>query len=119
MVEVRRYQRLDGAVPLTDWLAGLRDRRVRAKLEIRFRRVSLGIFGDIKPVGEDVPAEPAPEQPEITEAQKSAIMAAVDAFVATIKTSCGRLPRIMTAIFSGSSIPIQRINSGMKAEAGR
>ena len=54
MVEVRRYQRLDGAVPLTDWLAGLRDRRVRAKLEIRFRRVSLGIFGDIKPVGEGV-----------------------------------------------------------------
>lgn len=54
MVEVRRYQRVDGAVPLTDWLAGLRDVRARAKLEIRFRRVSLGILGDIKPVGEGV-----------------------------------------------------------------
>jgi putative addiction module killer protein len=54
MVEVRRYQRADGAVPLTDWLADLRDVRARAKLEIRFRRVSLGIFGDIKPVGEGV-----------------------------------------------------------------
>ncbi|TAJ61837.1 type II toxin-antitoxin system RelE/ParE family toxin [Variovorax sp.] len=54
MVEVRRYQRVDGAVPLTDWLADLRDVRARAKLEIRFRRVSLGIFGDIKPVGEGV-----------------------------------------------------------------
>lgn len=54
MIEVRRYQRLDGEVPLTDWLAGMRDARARAKLEIRFRRVSLGIFGDIKPVGEGV-----------------------------------------------------------------
>ncbi|EOU1352871.1 MULTISPECIES: type II toxin-antitoxin system RelE/ParE family toxin [Gammaproteobacteria] len=54
MIDVRRYQRADGAVPLTEWLADLRDARARAKLEIRFRRVSLGIFGDIKPVGEGV-----------------------------------------------------------------
>ncbi len=54
MIEIRRYQRVDGAVPLTDWLADLRDAGARAKLEIRFRRVSLGILGDIKPVGEGV-----------------------------------------------------------------
>lgn len=54
MMEVRRYQRADGVVPLTDWLAGLRDARARAKLEIRFRRVSMGINGDIKSVGEGV-----------------------------------------------------------------
>ena len=54
MIEIRRYQRVDGAVPLTDWLVDLRDARARAKLEIRFRRVSLGILGDIKPVGEGV-----------------------------------------------------------------
>lgn len=54
MIDVRRYQRVNGAVPLTEWLADLRDARARAKLEIRFRRVSLGIFGDIKPVGEGV-----------------------------------------------------------------
>lgn len=54
MTEVWRYQRVDGTVPLTDWLAGLRDARARAKLEIRFRRVSLSIFGDIKSVGEGV-----------------------------------------------------------------
>lgn len=54
MIDIRRYQRADGAAPLTDWLADLRDARARAKLEIRFRRVSLGIFGDIKPVGEGV-----------------------------------------------------------------
>lgn len=54
MVDVRRCQRVDGAVPLTEWLADLRDARVRAKLEIRLRRVSLGLFGGIKPVGEGV-----------------------------------------------------------------
>ncbi len=54
MIEVRRYQCPDSEVPLTNWLAGLRDARSRAKLEIRFRRVSMGIFGDIKPVGEGV-----------------------------------------------------------------
>ncbi|MHB8254749.1 MAG: hypothetical protein ACYDEV_13870 [Acidiferrobacter sp.] len=54
MIEVRRYQRLDSEVPVTDWLAGMRDARARAKLEIRFRRVSMGILGDIKPVGEGV-----------------------------------------------------------------
>ena len=54
MIEVRRYQRPDSEVPVTDWLAGMRDARARAKLEIRFRRVSLGILGDIKPVGEGV-----------------------------------------------------------------
>lgn len=53
-MDVLRYQRMDGAVPLTAWLADLRDARVRAKLEIRFRRVSQGLFGDIKPVGEGI-----------------------------------------------------------------
>lgn len=54
MIEVQRYQRVDGTVPLTEWLSGLRDARARAKLEIRFRRVSMGIFGDAKSVGEGV-----------------------------------------------------------------
>jgi len=54
MIDVRRYQLANGDVPLTIWLAGLRDVRARAKLEIRFRRVSAGIFGDIKPVGAGV-----------------------------------------------------------------
>ena len=51
MIEVCRFKCVDGSVPLTDWLADLRDRRARAKLEIRFLRLSLGIFGDIKSVG--------------------------------------------------------------------
>jgi putative addiction module killer protein len=55
MVEILRYQRADGTVPVTDWLANIRDARARAKLEIRFRRVSLGLFGDIKHIGHGVP----------------------------------------------------------------
>lgn len=54
MIEVRRYQRADGAVPLTEWLSVLRDARTRAKLEMRLRRLSIGLLGDIKPVGEGV-----------------------------------------------------------------
>lgn len=54
MLEVRRYQRVDGSVPFTQWLAALRDARARSKLEIRIRRVSLGLLGDIKPVGDGV-----------------------------------------------------------------
>lgn len=54
MINMLRYQRLDGEVPLTDWLAGMRDARVRTKPQIRFRRESLGIFGDTKPVDEGV-----------------------------------------------------------------
>lgn len=53
-MELHRYQCPDGTIPLTNWLAGLRDARLRAKLEIRFRRLSTGLPGDIKPVGEGV-----------------------------------------------------------------
>ena len=38
--------------------------------------------------------------------------------VAVIRTSCGRLPRMMMATFSLSPMPIQKMNRGMKAEAG-
>jgi len=54
MIELRRYQREDGSVPLCDWLNGLRDVRARAQIEIRLRRLSIGNFGDCKPVGEGV-----------------------------------------------------------------
>jgi putative addiction module killer protein len=50
-IEVRRYQRIDGTVPLTQWLAELRDVKARASLEIRFQRVALGVLGDTRPVG--------------------------------------------------------------------
>ncbi|HMO51525.1 MAG TPA: type II toxin-antitoxin system RelE/ParE family toxin [Kiritimatiellia bacterium] len=36
------------------WFEGLRDRTARTRILIRVRRVSLGNFGDVKPVGEGV-----------------------------------------------------------------
>lgn len=54
MIEVRRYQREDGRVPVRDWLGSLRDVRARVQMEIRLRRMVTGNFGDCKPVGEGV-----------------------------------------------------------------
>jgi len=36
------------------WLIDLRDRKARAKIETRIRRLSLGNPGDVKPVGEGI-----------------------------------------------------------------
>ncbi len=36
------------------WLDGLRDRNARAHIQIRIARLSLGLTGDVKPVGEGV-----------------------------------------------------------------
>ena len=37
-----------------NWIRKLRSNRARARIQIRIRRLSLGNFGDIKPVGEGV-----------------------------------------------------------------
>jgi putative addiction module killer protein len=36
------------------WFASLRDGRARVRIEARIRRLSLGNFGDVRPVGEGV-----------------------------------------------------------------
>ena len=40
--------------PFKAWLHGLRDAKTRARLAARLRKVSLGSFGDVAPVGEGV-----------------------------------------------------------------
>ncbi len=39
-----------------DWFSKLRNRQVRARIDVRIRRLSLGNPGDVKPVGEGVTA---------------------------------------------------------------
>ena len=48
MPEVRQTE------SFASWLAGLRDDRARARINVRIRRLSLGNPGDVKPVREGV-----------------------------------------------------------------
>ena len=38
----------------SEWLSGLRDVRAVARIDIRIKRLQLGLFGDVKPVGGSV-----------------------------------------------------------------
>jgi putative addiction module killer protein len=48
MIEVRQTE------VFSKWFDSLHDRQARARINVRIRRLSLGNFGDAKPVGEGV-----------------------------------------------------------------
>jgi putative addiction module killer protein len=48
MVEVRQTREF------SNWLFKLQDRAARARIEVRIRRLGLGLAGDVKPVGEGI-----------------------------------------------------------------
>jgi putative addiction module killer protein len=48
MVEIRQTE------VYAHWFDGLTDRKARARIDVRIRRLSLGNPGDVKPVGEGV-----------------------------------------------------------------
>lgn len=52
--EIQIYVREDGVAPFSEWLAGLRDVRGRAKIRTRLDRLELGNFGDCRGVGDGV-----------------------------------------------------------------
>jgi putative addiction module killer protein len=52
--EVRLYEDGKGKCPFDAWLQGLRDAKSRALVRERVARLTLGNFGDCKPVGDDV-----------------------------------------------------------------
>lgn len=54
LVEIRRYQTAEGKVPLSEWMHGLRDGRARARIVARLDRLSVGLSGDWKNVGDGV-----------------------------------------------------------------
>jgi putative addiction module killer protein len=37
-----------------EWFESLKDKRAKARIDVRIRRVSLGNFGDVRPVGKGV-----------------------------------------------------------------
>jgi putative addiction module killer protein len=53
-MELRYYQTSDGHRHFVEWLAGLKDRQARTRIEARLARVAAGTFGDAEPVGEGV-----------------------------------------------------------------
>ena len=48
MVEVRQTE------VFARWFSKLRDRRARARIEVRIDRLAIGLAGDVKPVGQGV-----------------------------------------------------------------
>ena len=54
MIEVFRYQMVNGHEPVTEWLRSLRDKRAQAKIRIRLKRIEAGNFGDCEPVGDGI-----------------------------------------------------------------
>jgi putative addiction module killer protein len=54
VIEVRRYVARSGSDVIGDWLASLEDLKARARIAARLDRLSLGNFGDCKPLREGV-----------------------------------------------------------------
>jgi putative addiction module killer protein len=54
VIEIRRYVTRAGKDPIGDWLAGLKDRRARAKIAVRIARVATGNFGDSKRLSQNL-----------------------------------------------------------------
>ncbi len=53
-MEIHKYQTLDGTIPFDRWLNSVRDHRASKRILARIRRLSIGLEGDWKSVGEGV-----------------------------------------------------------------
>ena len=53
-VTILKYETIDGTIPLDEWLAGFGDRCAKARVQIRFDRLELGLEGHWRSVGEGV-----------------------------------------------------------------
>jgi putative addiction module killer protein len=54
MIEVRRYLTASGKDVIGEWLESLNDARARARINVRFARLTVGNFGDCKRLREGV-----------------------------------------------------------------
>ena len=53
-MDIKEYLTQDGKSIYADWLSSLRDRKARVKIITQVDRMTLGNFGDVKPVGEGI-----------------------------------------------------------------
>jgi len=54
VIEIRRYVTRTGKDVIGEWLSGVSDAQVRARIAVRIDRLSLGNFGDCKPLRDGV-----------------------------------------------------------------
>jgi putative addiction module killer protein len=54
MFEIKHYLTESGSDTFADWFDALRDRMAKARIAQRIDRMTLGNFGDCKPVGDGV-----------------------------------------------------------------
>src|ERR1051326_6648747 len=52
--EIELYVTSDGKIPFSEWMASVKDSRLKTEVRNRLDRVLLGNFGDHKSVGDDV-----------------------------------------------------------------
>ena len=50
-IEIRYFIARDGKAPFIEWLEGLKDRGVRARIKVRIDRLKRGLFSDTKALG--------------------------------------------------------------------
>ena len=49
---INEYTDEQGKSPYAEWLAGLRDKKAKAKIIMQVDRMELGLFGDSQPIGD-------------------------------------------------------------------
>jgi putative addiction module killer protein len=54
MIEIRKYKTPEGKIPFDKWMSSLKDPQAAKQVMVRLRRLSLGLEGDRKPIGENV-----------------------------------------------------------------
>jgi putative addiction module killer protein len=61
MIQIRKFRDSQGRIPFDEWLLNLKDGRARERIKVRVDRLSIGLEGDWKSVGEGVRELRVPE----------------------------------------------------------
>lgn len=54
MIEILRYQKIDGQEPISEWLNSLPDKMLKIRVRVRLRQVEMGNLGDCRSVGDGI-----------------------------------------------------------------